>query len=189
MRALFRATMMAVALGVLLSAGVMAKGEAFGAAIGPIDEITPGTPAEVPVQVTVNGEPMTRGDAPLFLTFTDALSRDRLEFPLRYDASSSGFVAAVTLPHEGRWSVNVLLRFDALNAEQIGNVTGTRTVTVAAAAAPAPNAPEISPAVPLLIGAALASVGWIAAIGAMFLRRRRETALAGRPSMGEHLPA
>lgn len=189
MRAVFRATMVALALGMLLSADVMAKGETFGAAIGPIDGITPGTPAVVPVQVTVNGEPMTRGDAPLYLTFNDALSRDRLEFPIRYDASSSRFVAAVTLPHEGRWSVNVLLRFDALNAEQIRNITGTRTVTVAAAAAPAADAPATSPAVPVLAGAALASAAWIAGFGAFVLRRRRAAALAARPSMGEQLPA
>ena len=190
MRTIFRATVVAVALGMLLSADVMAKGEAFGAAIGPIDGITPGTPVEVPVQVTRNGEPMTRGDTPLYLAFNDVVSRDRLEFPLRYDASKSTFIAAVMLPHEGRWSVNVLLRFDALNAEQIGNLTGTRTVTVAAAAAPgpAPSAPETSPAVPLLIGAALASAGWITGIGAMLMRRRREAALATRPSIGEKLP-
>lgn len=189
MRAIFRATMVAVALGMLLSADVMAKGETFGAAIGPIDGITPGTPVEVPVQVTVNGDPMTRGDAPLYLTFNDAVSRDRLEFPLRYDASKSTFVAAVTLPHEGRWSVNVLLRFDALNAEQLGNITGTRTVTLLAASAPAAAAPATSPAVPALAGAALASAAWIAGIGAFLLRRRREAALAARPSMGEQLPA
>jgi hypothetical protein len=189
MRAIFRATIVAVALGMLLSANVMAKGETFGAAIGPIDGITPGTPAEVPVQVTVNGEPMNRGDAPLYLTFNDALSRDRLEFPLRYDASGSGFVAAVTLPHEGRWSVNVLLRFDALNAEQIGNISGTRTVTVPAASVPIGDTTTTSPAVPLLAGVALASAAWIAGIGVLVLRRRREAALAARPSMGEQLPA
>jgi hypothetical protein len=173
----------------LLSADVMAKGEAFGATIGPVDGITPGTPAEVPVQVTVGGQPMTRGDAPLYLTFNDAVSRDRLEFPLRYDPSKSTFVAAVTLPHEGRWSINVLLRFDALNAEQVGNITGTRTVTVPAASAPAADAPAASPAVPLLAGAALASAAWVAGIGAFVLRRRREAALASRPSVGEQLPA
>lgn len=189
MRALFRATMVAVALGMLLSADAMAKGEAFGAAIGPIDGITPGTPADVPVQVTVDGQPMTRGDAPLFLTFNDAVSRDRLEFPLRYDPSKSTFVAAVTLPHEGRWSVNVLLRFDALSAEQIGNITGTRTVTVPAASASPASAPATPPAIPVLAGAAIASAAWIAGIGAFVLRRRREAALAARPSMREQLPA
>jgi hypothetical protein len=188
MRAVFRATLVAVALGMLLTADVMAKGEALGATIGPIEGITPGTPAEVPVQVTVDGQPMSRADFPLYLTFNDAVSRDRLEFPLRYDASKSTFVAAVTLPHEGRWSVNVLLRFDALNAEQIGNITGPRTVNVSAASAPAADAPA-SPAPPVLAGAALASAAWIAGIGAFVLRRRREAALAARPSMGEQLPA
>jgi hypothetical protein len=189
MRAVFRATLVAVALGMLLSADVMAKGETFGAAIGPIDGIAPGTPAEVPVQVTVDGQPMTRADFPLYLTFNDAVSRDRLEFPLRDDASKSTFSAAMTLPPEGRWSDNVLLRFDALNAEQIGNITGTRTVTVPAAAAPAADAPATSPAMPVLAGAALASAAWIAGIGAFVLRRRREAALAARPSMGGQLPA
>jgi hypothetical protein len=189
MRAVFRATLVAVALGMLLSADVMAKGEAFGATIGPIDGITPGTPAEVPVQVTVGGQPMTRGDAPLYLTFNDAVSRDRLEFPLRYDASKSTFVAAVTLPHEGRWSVNVLLRFDAISAEQIGNITGTRMVTVPAAATSAGAQPATPPALPMLGGAALASAAWIAGIAAFALRRRREAALAARPSVGKQLPA
>lgn len=189
MSTLGRAAVGAAMLSLVLTGSSFAKGEAFGAAIGPIDSITPGTPAEVPVQVTVEGQPMTRGDAPLFLTFNDAVSGDRLEFPLRYDPSKSTYVAAVMLPHEGRWSVNVLLRFDALSAEQIGNITGTRTVTVPAVAVPSAGAPATPPAVSLLAGAALTSAAWIASIGAFVLRRRREAALAARPSIGEKIPA
>jgi hypothetical protein len=186
MRTVLRAAIGAAAISLVLAGSALAKGESFGAAIGPIDNVTPGTPTQVSVQVTMQGGPVSRGaEMPIYLSFTDPVSLDIVEFPARWDATRSTYVATVTLPHAGRWSVNALLRFDTLNAEQIGNVTGTRSVTVAAA----PEASPPSPIVPALAGAGAASAAWALAIGAYVMRRRRPGTVVANPSMSEQAPA
>ena len=182
-----RAAAGAAALSLILVGSTLGKGEAFSAAIGPIDNVTPGTPTQVSVQVTVDGNPVSRSrEMPIYLSFTDPTSGDIVEFPVGWDSSRSTYLVTVTLPHAGRWSVNALLRIDALRAEQIGNVTGTRSVTVAAADGSAASASPIGTA---LAGAVAASAAWALAIGAYALRRRRPAAVAPNPSMSEHLPA
>jgi len=186
MRVLLRAAVSAAALSVLLTGVTFAKGEEFTAAIGPIDEITPGTPTQVMVQLTVDGQKITRADIPAYLDFSEPVSRDRLEFPLRWDRAAGTYVAIVTLPHEGRWLVEGLMRYDTASVVAFGQNDGTRVITVRAATAPA--APQ-DPVVLLLAGAAGTSAAWLLGIGAFVLRRRRATATPSTAQVGEQVPA
>jgi hypothetical protein len=186
MRSFLGAAIGAAAISLLFAGATLAKGEAFGAAIGPIDDVTPGAPTQVLVQLTMDGSPVSRTrEMPIYLSFTDPVSLDIVEFPVRWDTSRSTYVATVTLPHAGQWSVNALLRFDTLNAEQIGNVTGTRSLTVAAA----PQASVPSPILAALAGAGAVSVAWALALGVYVVRRRRPAAVAPNPSMSEQASA
>jgi hypothetical protein len=149
------------------------EGEEISAVIGPIDDLQAGTPTAVPVELTENGHPVTRSDTPAYLSFFEPVSRDVVDFPLRYDRAAGTHVAQITLPHEGRWLVEGVMRWDATTVVAFGRSSGTRIVTVGPAAASNPEATPIGPAV---LGAAAASAAWLLGLASYALRRRRQTA-------------
>jgi hypothetical protein len=177
MRALFRATVVAVALGMLLSADVMAKGEEMNATnvtIGPIDDMSAGTPTRVTAEVTESAQ-ITSGLVGAYLSFYEPVSKDQLEFSLNYDQAAGTYVAIVTLPHEGRWLIDAGTRYGTGSDVPYGSSDGTHVVTVRPA--PPPTAPAV-PVAPFLAGAAAASLAWVLGIGTAFLRRRRSVGAA-----------
>jgi hypothetical protein len=182
MRMLVRATAVALALGVFLVADVMAKGESVNVTIGPIDDLSAGTPTGVTAQVTESGQPTTDVIG-AYLSFYEPVSKHQLEFSLNYDATAGAYVALVTLPHEGRWLVDAGTRFGTGADVPYAGSDGTHVVTVGPAL---PSVAAPLPAAPFLAGAALASVAWL--LGLQLLRRRR-TAGPLPASMGEHVPA
>ena len=149
--------------------------------------MTPGTPTRVSVELTVDGQKVTRADLPAYLDFFEPVSRDRLEFPLRWDPVSGTHVAVVTLPHQGRWLVEGLMRYDTSSVVAFGRNDGRRIVTVQAATPPAEPAVPIAPP-GLLMGAAGASAGWLLGIAALVFRRR-PAAGPEAGTVGEQLPA
>jgi hypothetical protein len=194
MRALLSATAIALALGVFVAADVMAKGEIVGGTmnvtIGPIDEVSAGTPTMVTAQVTESGQQISEAVG-AYLTFYEPVSKDEVEFSLNYDRAAGAYVALVTLPHPGRWLVDAGTRFGTGSDIPYGGSDGTHVVTVLAAAppaaAPVPTAP--SPMAPFLAGAAVASVAWLAGLQLSGLRRRRRTAIPAAASIGGRLSA
>ena len=184
MRTITRAALGAAMLLLLVTGTTLAKGEEIGAVIGPIDAMQAGTPIAVTAQLTVDGQPVTRGDMPAYLSFFDPVSRDVLDFPLRSDRPTGAHVAQVTLPHEGRWLVEGVMRWDATTVVAFGRSSGTRIVTVDPAAPTAAPAPPIGPAV---LGALVASAAWLVAFAAVVLGQRRGGARAVPAS--ERIPA
>jgi hypothetical protein len=178
MRAVLRATLVAVALGMLLTGDVMAKGESgsenVNVTIGSIDEMSAGTPTRVTAEVTESAQ-LTSGLVGAYLSFYEPVSRDQLEFSLNYDQAAGAYVALVTLPHEGRWLVDAGTRYGTGTGVPYGGSDGTHVVTVRAA--PPPAAPAL-PVTPFLAGAAAASFAWLLGIGTAFLRRRRTVGAA-----------
>jgi hypothetical protein len=186
MRVLLRATIVAMALGVLLVTDVMAKGEQVSAVIGPITDVDAGTPTQVTATISMDGKAVTNASFPAALDFYEPVTRMAIDFPLRYDRSAGAWTATVTLPYKGRWLVEAVLRSGGGFAESFGSSTGTRVVTVnAAPATPAP-APL---AIPLAIGALGASATWLLGLASVALRRRRQSMAAVNPPAGEQLPA
>lgn len=191
MRVLLRAAAGAVALSMLLSGLTLAKGEEFTAAIGPIDPATPGTPMRVSVQLAVDGRPFSGSDLHAYISFTEVTDSPamRLEFPLLYDTSTGSYVATVTLPHAGRWQIDVGTRYGD-STVPFGRIDGPRNVIVPAApAAPPPTAQPSVDVGSLLAGAAAASALWLLGIGAFVLRRRRGAGLAGPAPMRKQITA
>lgn len=186
MRAILRATATAMALGLVLATGVMAKGEQAAAVIGPIDDIDAGTPTQVTATISVDGRAMTDASFPAALDFYEPVTRLAIDFPLRFDRAAGAWTATVTLPYKGRWLVEAVMRSGGGFAETFGSSTGTRVVTVNA---PAPVAAPETPLAPALFGAAAASAAWLLAVGAWAVRRRRSGALTTGRSVGEQLPA
>jgi hypothetical protein len=185
MRALVRATVVAVALGMLLTADVMAKGEngseIVNITIGPIDDMSAGTPTRVTAQVTESAQ-ITSGLVGAYLSFYEPVSKDQLEFSLNYEQAAGAYVALVTLPHEGRWLIDAGTRYGTGAGVPYGGSDGTHVVTVRAA--PPPTAPAL-PVAPFLAGVAAASLAWLLGIGTAFLRRRRTVAAAIPASAGQ----
>jgi hypothetical protein len=196
MRALLSATAIALALGVFLAADVMAKGEIVGGnvgnvnvTIGPIDELSAGTPTTVTAQITQSGQQTTEGVG-AYLTFYEPVSKDQLEFSLNYDHAAGAYVTLVTLPHAGRWLVDAGTRFDTGSDVPYGGSDGTHVVTVVAAAPPPAPLPEpTAPAPPFLVAAFLAgvaavAVAWLLGLQLSSLRRRRRTPIPAREPIG-----
>jgi len=186
MRVLLRATAVALALGALLAADVMAKGEQASAVIGPIADVDAGTPTQVTATLTMDGKTVTEASFPAALDFYEPVTRMAIDFPLRYDRAAGTWTATVTLPYKGRWLVEAVLRSGGGFAESFGSTTGTRVVTVNATP---PLSPPASPVMPLAIGAAGASVAWLLGLTAFALRRRRRSTQAPGAQVGEQLPA
>jgi hypothetical protein len=188
MRAVFRATLVAVAVGMLLTANVLAKGEngieSVNVTIGPIDDMSAGTPTRVTAQVTESAQ-ITSGLVGAYLSFYEPVSRDQLEFSLNYDQAAGAYVALVTLPHEGRWLIDAGTRYGTGSTVPYGGSDGTHIVTVRPAAPPA--APAF-PAAPFLAGAAAASLAWLLGFGTASLRRRRTAAAAIPASVSRQVP-
>lgn len=196
MRTLIRAAAAAMALSLLLSGAVLAKGERFTAVIGPIDPTDPGTPMQVPVQLMVDGKAIEGNGPGFYLVFSEVTegATIRIEAPLVYDPATKGYIATVALPHAGRWQIDGGIG-NLGGGEPFGRIDGTRNVIVPegpAAPVASPESPAARPlldVLSLLVGAVTASALWLLGIGGLLLRRRRAATEAAPATLGRRVAA